>query len=269
MTVRPGGAPVGEDAATSRWRESFAGCTSMLEALARTSDVEGRAAARAWWVICMGSRVAECKGAYAAWRAQAEGALPTQLKTEHTEAAISLPGFEPLAQCIIERAAAIGVDAGAMLDRVEVAGERTLASAEWSRAVQEVEPMRSRLQQGFLRGSQAEPSFLRRAMARLRSDEVVLASSAGEMGIDELRVCQVWMYGLASRLSACQGAAGEFAAAAGMSDPNAPLLGYEAERWDPRSPVWSEMEACVHVQAGKAGTEADAAWRRGRVHGKG
>lgn len=268
MTVRPAGAP-GEDAATARWRESFSGCTSMLEALARTSGDEGRAAARAWWVICMGSRVAECKGAYGAWRAQAEGSLPTQLKTEHTEAAIGLPAFEPLAQCILDRAAAVGVDAGAMLDRVEAAGEQTLKSAEWTRAVQEVEPLRSRLQQGFLRGSQAEPSLFRRAISRVKSDEVVLASSAGEMGIDELRVCQVWMYGLASRLSACQGKAGEFAAAAGMSDPNTPLLGYDSERWDPRSPVWSEMEACVHGQAGKAGTQADAAWRRGLEHGKG
>ena len=57
-------------------------------------------------------------------------------------------------------------------------------------------------------------------------------------------------------------AAGDFAAAAGMSDPNSPLQGYDEARWDPNSPPWQAMEDCVHQQAAGAGTTADAAWRR-------
>ena len=91
---------------------------------------------------------------------------------------------------------------------------------------------------------------------------MTLAPSAAEMDVDELRVCQVWMYGLASRLTACHRAASEFSIAAGMVDPNSPLKGYDEERWDPTEPPWQRMEICVHTQASKAGTEADTAWRQ-------
>ena len=82
------------------------------------------------------------------------------------------------------------------------------------------------------------------------------------MDIDELRVCQVWTYGLASRLEACRPQAHEFASAAGMRDANQPLLGYDEARWDPRTPVWQDMELCVNAQAERAGADCDAAWRR-------
>lgn len=251
-----------DDAATARWREAFAGCRPTLEALARATDDNGRATARAWWVICMGNRVAECKGAYAEWKEQAAEVLPRQLTAEHTEEAIKLPGFETLGRCILSAGAAVGVDPAVTLNTVEAHGART----EWVRAVGEVEPLRQRLQQNFL-ASKKPPSFLQRAFARgdASKKDVPLAASAGEMQIDELRVCQVWMYGLASRLSECQHAASEFAASAHMSDPNSPLAGYDEEKWDPREPVWQRMEACVHAQAANAGAEADQAWRLGMV----
>lgn len=234
-----------DDAATSRWREAFSGCKSMLEALAKSTDVDGQMAARTWWVICMGSRVGECKGAYAEWKAQAAGALPGQLTAEHTQAAVELPGFGPMAKCLMETGAAIGVDPSATLDHVQTAGGRSVAAAEWARAVADVDPWRAKLQQSLL-----------------RAPGTALAPTAPQMGIDELRVCQLWMFGVASRLGACQRAAADFAASAGVADPNSPLKGYDEERWDPRAPRWQELEACVHVHAGRAGTEADAAWRR-------
>ena len=205
----------------------------------------------------MGARVAECKDSYVEWKEQAAQSLPGQLTPEHTRAVIELPGFETLGRCILSAGQAVGIDPGVTLDTVEAHG----ASSEWSRAVGEVEPLRQRLQTTFLADKQS--SFIRRAFAsRDKAKNVALAPSAGEMGVDELRVCQVWMYGLASRLSECQNAASEFAASAGMSDPNSPLAGYDEERWDPREPIWQRMENCVHGQAANAGTETDRAWRR-------
>ena len=232
----------------------------MLQALVKATDDDARAAARTWWVICMSSRVQECREAYGAWKAQAADALPSQLTAEHTAAAVSLPGFEPMARCILEQGDAIGIDPAATLDTVEAAGVKSHAGIMWAQAVEEVEPLRRRLQHSFLRRD-AETSLLRRAVAGTRPKEVALAPSAGEMGIDELRVCQVWMYGLATRLQDCQLRASNFATAAGMSDPNSPLESYDEDRWDPTAAPWHEMEACVHAQATKAGAEADKAWR--------
>jgi hypothetical protein len=248
-----------EDSATSRWREAFSGCTGILEALAKASDDKGQAAARAWWTICMSSRLDECKGLYGEWKGQAAAALPTkQLTAEHTEDAIRLPGFEPMAQCLIDTGAAVGVDPAATLEHVEAEGIRMQAATEWARAVREVSPLRTRLQESFL-STKTRAGFFSAAKSR-----VTLAPSAGEMGIDELRTCQVWMYGLASRLRACQDDARKFAELAGMDDPNSPLQGYDESRWDPRAPAWQQMEACVHNQASRAGTDADTAWRHAK-----
>ena len=76
-----------------------------------------------------------------------------------------LPGFEPLAQCILDRGAAIGVNPAVTLDHVENEGGRQFANSDWKRAVGEVEPLRRNLQQGFLRRAN-EQGFLRRSFRR-------------------------------------------------------------------------------------------------------
>lgn len=222
----------------------------------------------------MASRTNECKGEFAEWRKQvADASMPAQLTAEHTDEAVRLPGFEPVARCILARGEAVGIDAGGLLDRVEVEGAKARANDAWRRAVGEVEYLRTNLQRNFLGGRSppAEPpppSLLRRALGKGAAQraspapEVALAPSAGDMGIDELRVCQVWMYAMASRLGNCNRSASAFAESAGMADPNSPLRDYDEARWDPRASVWQEMEACVHLQAAHAGTRADAAWRR-------
>jgi len=233
-----------EDAATAQWRDAFAGCAQTLEALLRAPGEGERLAARAWWVACMGGRCTECQGLHAAWKAQAASALPKRLTPEHTETAVALPGWGPMAECVVNAGLQVGVSVHTTLDRVEAAGlDRQDAAAEWTRATSEVTGLRSQLQQKFLKGR--------------------LAPSMGEIGIDELRVIQVWMYGLASRLRECESRAVDFAAAAGMRDSNAPLLGYDEERWEPSSEQWRSMEACVHAEAARAGADCDSAWRKG------
>ena len=90
-----------------------------------------------------------------------------------------------MAQCLIDRGAASGIDVGQLLDRVEAAGP-------WTRAATEVEPLRHQLQHSFLLGRRdtKESNFVRRALARGggRSADARLAPSAAEMDIDELRV---------------------------------------------------------------------------------
>jgi hypothetical protein len=214
----------------------------------------------------MGSRVTECKGTYSVWKEQASAALPVQLKTEHTEQANRLPGFEPMARCIAERGVELGIDPKALLDKVEREGGRVLAAAEWSTAVGEVAPLRRKLQEAFLKRGE-RMSLLQRAVARGKADEVGLAPSAAQMDMAEVKVCQVYIYGLASRLRGCAPLTAAFADAAGMTDRNAPLRNYDGARWDPTTPKWAELEACAHVHAAAAGTEVDVAWRRGADSG--
>ena len=68
------------------------------------------------------------------------------------------------------------------------------------------------------------------------------------------------MYGLATKLKACQGHAQHFAGAAGMPDPKQPFKGYVEEKWDPQTKAWQDMEDCVSMQAQKAGTNVSEAW---------
>ena len=238
------------DADGGVYRGAFASCKQSLEALARASDESGRLAARTWWVVCMGSNLESCRESYSEWRSQAAAVLPQQLTAAHTETAVRLEGFEPMARCVLAGAEAVGVQAERTLDHVEAAGMKQQAAAEWARATQEVEPLRNQLQATFLKGG------------LLSRGKPALATSAGAMGIDELRVCQTYMYGLASRLGACQQTALDFAAVAEMRDTNMPLLGYQEEKWDPNAPAWQRMELCVHHEADKAGASFDGAWRR-------
>lgn len=234
----------------------------MLGVLNNTrGDYDGEVAARAWWTVCMGARLQECRKAHDTWKQQVEdAALPNTLTVAQTQQAVALPAFEPLARCVTLRSMEVGVEPGPLLDRMQ-AQSKLGAITEWSRAVRDVVPLRERLQAMLPMARVARLSWLQRAVGSRAQAPAGLAPSAAEMDIDEVRLCQVWMYGVASRLSACRGAAGELAAGVGMSDPNQPLQGYESRRWDPTSPTWREMEACVHLQAAKAGTVADAAWR--------
>lgn len=238
-----------------RYRAAFSSCRTVLEQLARASNESGRLAARTWWVACMGSNLESCRNDYDKWRSEAAAVLPPQLTAQHTEQAVSLSGFEPMARCVISSAALVGVQPDRTLEHVEAEGMKQQAAAEWTRATAEVEPLRSQLQTTFLKGGGG--FFLSR-------DKPRLAASASAMEIDELRVCQIFAYSLAARLGACRNAAAEFAEVAGMrGDGNAPLLGYDEDKWDPNAPVWQRMEMCVHRAAEGAGEEFDRAWRRG------
>ena len=232
-----------EDALKSRWRGAFAKCAPTLETLARASDESGRLAARCWWVTCMASQCDECRKEYTDWREQARAALPGQLTAEHTETAVGLPGWDPMATCLMSLGRRAGVEIGRTLEHVEAEGARIQAQSAWRTAVAEVAPLREGLVSKFL-------------------PDRPLAQTAGQMDIDELRVCQVWMYGIGSRLVACQERAQSFSTTAGMRDPNTPLLGYNEERWDPYGEPWQALENCVHAQAALAGATADQAWRK-------
>ena len=224
----------------TRWRQAFAGCLPTLKALAGATNLQGRMTARSWWVICMADSLDECNSTLRKWKAEAAGAgIPDHLTTQHTYDAVSLPGFEKLARCVTKRGEAAGVDSKALLHHIEMGIDHHPSAGVWSQAVAEAEPLRASLMQSFLmRGDQE-----RRASANGRPfysngdrEDVVLAASAGEMGVDELLLCQVWMYGLASRLGACQRSASAFAGAADMSDPNHPLENYNQKLWVPPLP---------------------------------
>ena len=216
------------------WRESFVRCTGVLEQLAKADTEAERLAARSWWTIGMAGTLPRCRALYDAWRAQAASALPAQLTAQHTEAAVALPGWAAMEKCVVEHGRAVGVEPAQTLAHVERAGP-------WIRAVDTVNPLREKLQRSFLPGG--------------------VAKTQDEMGIDELRVAQVYVYGLAQHLADCRAHATGFARSAGLSNPDMPLKDYDEERWDPRLAEWQRMELCVHAAAQAGSGSVDAAWR--------
>lgn len=213
----------------------------------------------------MGSHLTDCKKQVGSWKEQAAThGLPDSLKPEHTHAAVSLPTFEPLAKCVTLRSMEVGVEPGKILDRMQGQGGevgRKRAKAEWAQATKDVDPLKAKLQTMIPAARKERMPWLRRVISSDRG--VTLAPSAAAMDIDEARLCQIWMYSLATRLDDCKRPASALAIGVGMSDPNQPLLRYNSRRWDPSSATWQEMEACVHIQAKKAGAEVDPVWRAG------
>ena len=184
----------------------------------------------------MAGTLPRCRALYDAWRAQAASALPAQLTAQHTEAAVALPGWAAMEKCVVEQGRAVGVEPAQTLAHVERAGP-------WIRAVDTVNPLREKLQRSFLPGG--------------------VAKTQDEMGIDELRVAQVYVYGLAQHLADCRAHATGVARSAGLSNPDMPLKDYDEERWDPRLAEWQRMELCVHAAAQAGSGSVDAAWRAG------
>ena len=93
------------------WRSAMRGCAPMLEALAKATTDNGRMAARTWWVLCMGSKLDQCRDQCGQWRSRLTAQLPSQLKAEDTPKALGLPAFEPLA-CILASGEAVRVMPG-------------------------------------------------------------------------------------------------------------------------------------------------------------
>lgn len=248
-----------------RWEEAATGCANILNTLGKTGDADAQTTVRTWWVLCMGARLIDCRAAANSWKAQAQSqGIPDSLLPEHTRAVVALPTFEPLAKCVTLRSMEIGVEPSTLLDNIQ--GNKRQAQVEWMRAVDEVGPLKVKLQTELLPAARKEKmSWLQRKLAPAQGAEGdragALAPSTAAMDVDEARVCQVWLYGLASRLSKCSDTASAFAQGVGMSDPNQPLQGYESRRWDPAGKTWQLMEACVHFQAARAGAQTDVAWR--------
>jgi len=246
-------APAPTPAQLAAWKETFAGCGPALEVLAQAGDEESRLAARAWWVICIASRCGErCAAPVEAFREQAASfGVPSKLEVKDTQQVVQLAAWPALERCVLEQGREAGVAVEDTLEHVEQVGVRQQALQrqqagveEWARARADVEVMRKNLQTSFL-----------------IEKGIPISTSAANMGVDELRVCQVYMYGLGSRLRRCQRHAQSFAEGAAMDDVNAPLKGYDEQSWSPELPQWQAMEACVHAEAEKAGGEFGKAWR--------
>ena len=47
-----------------------------------------------------------------------------------------------------------------------------------------------------------------------------------------------------------------------LPKPNHPLVGYQAELWDPRKPEWAPLDLAVQAAAERGGTTIDEAWKQ-------
>jgi len=235
------------DEKKAKWTSAFAECKPTLLSLANADNEGDRLGARAWWVVCMAVRCGGCTEEYKKWK----GELPTpQLRVEDTQAAVSLPSFNPMAECVIREGREVGVEVSQTLDTTEAFGQKMQgehAQRAWGTAVGGIEPARRDLISKFLPNGPAP--------------------QRQQMSINELRVCQIWLYGLATRLAACQGDAKSFASAIQLPNPESPFEGYQEEKWDPQSKEWIGLESCVRHQAAKAGQDTSECWRSGAPTG--
>jgi hypothetical protein len=76
------------------FNEAFRACSPMLSTLAKASDPDAQTTVRTWWVLCMGSHLAECKSAATNFKdAAARQNLPENLRPEDTPSAVRLPAL--------------------------------------------------------------------------------------------------------------------------------------------------------------------------------
>lgn len=74
------------------FNEAFQACSPMLTTLAKAKDPDAQTTVRTWWVLCMGSHLAECKSSATDFKdAAARQSLPQNLRPEDTRAAVRLP----------------------------------------------------------------------------------------------------------------------------------------------------------------------------------
>jgi len=237
--------PETKEQKTEKWKAAFSKCGSSLESLAEADSEGDRIVARAWWVVCMATQCGSCSAEYQKWVKQATAVLKKpQVGYEETVTVVNLPEYNPMAECVVQAGRTIGVEVADTLDTVENYGmqeQQKRAGGAWKEAVDGIEPARRQIHHHFIPNGPSR-------------DEK-------EMSMEEFRGCQLWMYGLATRLSTCKTKATEFASVAGMPDPSSPFKGFQEEKWNPETAAWQGMEDCVRRQASKAGADVFDAWQ--------
>ena len=151
-----------------------------------------------------------------------------------------LASFNAMCECVQQTGFDLGVDIGDTLNAVESYGAQQ-ASGAWKQAVDGIDPARRSIQRAFIPAG--------------------TAPKHQQMSLEEFRGCQIWLYGLATRLQACHGDAKQWASEAGLQNPLDPISGYDEAQWNPQVETWQRMENCVRRQAHRAGTDVFAAWR--------
>eukprot|EP00658_Telonema_sp_P-2_P063683 TRINITY_DN52458_c0_g1_i1.p1 TRINITY_DN52458_c0_g1~~TRINITY_DN52458_c0_g1_i1.p1 ORF type:complete len:160 (-),score=34.32 TRINITY_DN52458_c0_g1_i1:102-581(-) len=106
------------------------------------------------------------------------------LQTPDTAAVVNQKSFNPLAECVQQAGRQLGVEIAETLNAVEAHGMQQGVQA-WTQATNGIDPARHQIQRAFAPNG--------------------TAPDVQQMSIEEFRGCQIWMYGLATRLQACQG----------------------------------------------------------------
>jgi len=83
----------------------------------------------------------------------------------------------------------------------------------------------------------------------------------GAMDGDISDAKMIWMYSLSLSIPSLSKEVEAWRTAVGMKDGNRPLVGYNAELWDPRKPEWDPLDRGVQAAADRGGSSIDEAWR--------
>lgn len=82
----------------------------------------------------------------------------------------------------------------------------------------------------------------------------------GAMDGDISDAMMIWMYSIARSIPSLSKEAEAWRIVVGMNDGTRPLVGYNAELWDPRKKEWAPLELGVQEAADRGGSSIPEAW---------
>jgi len=148
---------------------------------------------------------------------------------EQTIRAATTSEFWPALEAAVNaKAAAVGSDLGAIWAVLEQGRVR------WLTARQATHVLKTSLKQAIAEGGNVERDVLEAKM--------------------------IWIYGLAFALPSCKALCDEWAGVCSITDKAQPLVGFVAEKWDPRVPAWAPLDRAVGQAAEDGGANLDEEW---------
>ena len=149
-------------------------------------------------------------------------------------AARASEGWEALVEAVLQKAQAVGSDVPGIWKTLE------LGRLEWLQAAAGAHKLKMTLREG---------------LAKQCADD----DTPTEGDISDAKM--IWMYALCLNIPSLKPDAMAWAHHVQMPDPERPLVGYQAELWDPRHELWVSLDLGSQAAAERGGSSIDEAWK--------
>jgi len=147
-------------------------------------------------------------------------------------AARASTGWEALVQAVLNKAQAVGSDLPGIWKTLET------GRLEWLQAASGAHKLKMTLRNGLNQQCGGGPS---------------------EGDVSDAKM--IWMYSLCLNIPSLKPHAMTWAQHAKLSDPERPLVGYQADLWDPRHELWEALDLGAQAAAERGGSSIDEAWK--------